>query len=200
MQLETKVGLTDLSSGAKSQLRSDTGGGLLAQVYGGKYAEAARAGRLFCVANTAPVTTTKDNAAIWTGLGVANPTGSDKNIIIHEFSWALQIAGSDDGLVGLATTTDFGFATTLTARSCYFGTGTSIAECVAGTTIAVPILERVCGTHGMGAVTVQIAIGPNNVDLAGSMILPPGRAVVTWTSEATTSGLMFSFLWEEVDA
>ena len=156
MQLETKVGPANLSSGAKSQLRSDTGGGLLAQVYGGKYAEAARAGRLFCVANTAPVTTSKDNDVTWTGLGIANPTGSDKNIILHEFGWAHQIAGDDDGLVGLATTTDSGFAATLIARSCYYGTGTSIAECIATGTIAVPILERVCGTHGMGAVTVQM--------------------------------------------
>jgi len=200
MQLESKVGPADLASGSKSQLRSDTGGGLLAQVYGGKYAEATRAGRMFCIANTAPVTTTKDNDTTWTGLGIANPTGSDKNIILHEFGWAHQIAGDDDGLVGLATTTDSGFAATLTARSCYFGTGTSIAECVATATIVAPILERVCGTHGMGAVTTQIAVGPNIVDLAGSMIIVPGRSVVTWTSEITTTVLMFSFLWEEVDA
>lgn len=200
MQLETKVGKADLAAGVEAQLRSDTGGGLLSQVYGGKYAEAARSGRLFCIASAAPVTTSKDNDVTWTGLGVANPTGSDKNIIIHEFGWAHQIAGDDDGLIGLATTTDSGFATTLTARSCFFGTGTSIAECVATATIIAPILERVCGTHGMGAVTTQIAVGPNVVDLAGSMILAPGRAVVTWTSEITTTVLMFHFMWEEVDA
>ncbi len=184
-----------------NQLRVDTKGGLMAHRYSGKYTEAALAGRLFVVASQGAVTTSKDDDVGWKGLGIGNPIGSGKNLILHEFGWALIIVGSDDGLVGLATCaigTDF--EALLTQRNCKWGGGPSVAYCDAGATIEAPILERVCGTHGMGATTTEISKPPQIVDLAGSMILAPGRAVVTWTSEIVTSGLQFHFVWEEVDA
>lgn len=199
MELEAKEGRLSSASDI-NQLRIDKQGGLMVQKYGGKYTEACLAGRLFCVANQGAVTTTKDNDTTWTGLGVANPLGSGKNLIMHEFSWALIIVGSSDGLVGVATTTSAGFAAALTQRNCMFGGPPSVAYCDDGAGIAAPILERVCGTHGEGATTTEISKPPQIVDLAGSIILAPGRSILTWTSEIVTAGLQFGFVWEEVDA
>ena len=54
---------------------------------GGKYADAAINGRLFYAANQTPVNTSTTLNTTFTGLGLANPTGSGKIIIVHEFGW-----------------------------------------------------------------------------------------------------------------
>lgn len=193
-----KVGEQSLGAGAAGPVRLGTTGELIARLMGGKYREAAMAGRLFSVANQAAVATTAALATTWTGLGVCNPTGSGKNIIIHEFGWSLAVVGSDDGVVGLMTSDTTGFAQTLTAKPAMHGTGSSIAYCDDGATIATPILERICGTIGMGATTTQIAVPANVYQVDGSIILPPGRSVMTYTTTATTAAALFFFLWEEV--
>ena len=137
-------------------------------------------------------------ATTWTGLGVENPTGSGKNIIIHEFGWATDVVNPAEGAVGLMTTTDSGFAQALTARSGFFGTGTSIAYCDDGATIATPVLERVCGSTMEGAISTQVQVGPVIIPIDGGIILAPGRSVCTYHSIGGTASLIFHFLWEEV--
>ena len=187
-------------SGSLSSLGAGYDGGLLVSQAGGKYAEAARAGRLFSVANQAAVATTANLNTTWTGLGVCNPTGSSKLLIIHEFAWALSVVGPADGVLGLMTSSDTGFADSLTAKCAMNGAGSSVAYCDAGATIATPILERVVSTYGTGAVTTWQGAGPQVCKIDGSIILPAGRSVMTYTFTATTAAFIFSFLWEEVDA
>lgn len=193
-----KVGAQSLSSGASGPLRLDVDGAMVTRNIAGKYREAALAGRLFSVANQAAVATTAALATTWTGLGVCNPTGTSKNLIIHEFGWALSVVGSDDGVVGLMSSDDTGFAAALTAKCAMNGAGTSVAYCDDGATIATPILERVCGTIGTGATTTQISVPQSVYQVDGSIILPPGRSIMTYTTTATTAGAVFFFLWEEV--
>lgn len=195
-----KVGVQDISSGTVSQVRLFEDGSLAARLIAGKYREAAMEGRLFSVANQAAVATTAALATTWTGLGVCNPTGSGKNLIIHEFAWALSVVGPDDGVLGLMTSDDTGFADSLTAKAAMNGAGSSVAYCDAGATIATPILERVVSTYGTGAVTTWQGAGPQVCNLEGSIVLGPGRSVMTYTFTATTAAFIFSFLWEEVDA
>lgn len=176
------------------------GAGLLVSAVAGKYRDAAIAGRLFSVANQAAVATTAALATAWTGLGVCNPTGSGKNLIMHEFGWALTLVGPDDGAVGLMSSSDTGFAAALTAKAAMNGKGASVAYCDDGATISTPILVRICGTIGMGATTTQIAVPQSIYQIDGSIILPPGRSIMTYTTTATTATAVFFFLWEEVDA
>ncbi|MFH1883440.1 MAG: hypothetical protein ABIL62_12100 [Planctomycetota bacterium] len=200
MQVDGKQGRQSLASGQPGPLRLDASGNLVVSAYGGKYADAALAGRLFSVANQAKVAVTANLATTWTGLGIANPTGSGKNIILHEFGWSSDIVNPAEGVVGLMTTTDSGFAAALTARSGFFGTGTSVAYCDDGATIATPVLERVCGSTAEGAITTAMQLPVNIYQINGSLVLAPGRAVCTYHSIGGTASITFHFMWEEVDA
>lgn len=166
----------------------------------GKYMDAALSGRLFSVSNQAAVATTAALATTWTGLGVANPTGSGKNLIFHEFSWGLSVVGPAAGALGLMTSTDSGFASAIAARCCKYAAGASVALCDDGATISTPVLEKVVSTYGTGAITTWQGAGPQVCKLEGSIILPPGRSVLTYTTTACTAAFVFSFLWEEIDA
>ena len=199
MRIEGKVGPIVASDGTVNLLRTATDGSLINQECGGKYAEAALAGRLFSVANQAAVATTAALATIWTGLAVCNPTGSLYDIVILEFGWAMSVVGPDDGVVGLMTTTDASMTQTLTPKAAMNGQGTSIAYCdAANATTGTPVLERICGTMGTGATTTEISVVQSIYDVGGSIILPPGRSVLTYTTTATTAAAVFYFLWEEI--
>jgi hypothetical protein len=199
MQADAKVGAQTVLAGSVNPLRSDEQGKLIVGAYGGRYAEAALAGRLFSVANQAAVAVTAALATTWTGLGIANPAGSGKNIIIHEFGWSADVVNPAEAVVGLMTSTDSGFAAALTARSAFYGTGTSIAYCDDGATIATPVLERICGSTMEGAITTQVQLSPNIISIDGSIILAPGRSVLTYHTIGGTASLIFHFMWEEID-
>ena len=186
-------------SGVGRQILTDDNGVLLRPA--GKYADAALNGRLFGVANQAAVATTAALATTWTGLGVANPAGSGKNLIMLEFSWGLSVVGPDEGVLGLMCSTDSGFAAAaLTERCMRYGYASSVAVADDGATIATPVLERVVSTYGTGAITTWQGAGPQVFNIDGSFILAPGRSILTYTTTATTAAFVFSFLWEEVDA
>jgi len=199
MRIDGKVGTIVASDGTVNPLRTATDGSLVTQIGGGKYTEAALAGRLFSVSNQAAVATTAALATVWTGLAVCNPTGSLYDIVILEFGWALSVVSPSDGIVGLMTTTDASMTQTLTPKAAMNGQGTSIAYCdAANATTGTNVLERVCGTIGEGATTTEIGKVMSIYDVAGSIILPPGRSVLTYTTTATTAAAVFYFLWEEV--
>lgn len=166
----------------------------------GKYADAALSGRLFSAANQAAVATTAALATTWTGLGIANPTGSGKLFILHEFAWGLSVVGPAAGALGLMTSTDSGFASAITPRSSKYAQGSSVAIVDDGATIGTPVLERIVSTYGTGAITTWQGAGPQVYVIDGSIILPAGRSLLTYTFAATTAAFIFSFLWEEVNA
>lgn len=195
-----KRGNQTLSDGSGGPLRLAQHGELVARLSGGRYTEAALAGRLFSVANQAAVATTAALATTWTGLGLCNPTGSGKNLVVHEFGWGLSVVGPDDGVVGLMSSDTTGFASVITARCAKSGAGTSIALVDDGATIATPILERIVGAYGTGATNLVNGTGPFIYQVDGSIVLPPGRSIMTYTTTATTAALVFHFLWEEVTA
>lgn len=166
---------------------------------GGKYADAAINGRLFYAANQTPVNTSTTLNTTFTGLGLANPTGSGKIIIVHEFGWALDQAAAGDAVLALATTTDSGFAAAIVARCTRNAYATSIAYVDDGATIVAPIIVKVIGSIGTNATTALTARGL--IDLGGSIILAPGRSIVTDTTLATgATSIQFSYMWEEIEA
>lgn len=187
------------SAGIGLPLLVDSDGKLITVPGGGKYADAAINGRLFYAANQTPVNTSTTLNTTFTGLGLCNPTGSGKLIIVHEFGWALDQAAAGDSVLALATTTDSGFATDITPRCTRNGYTTSIAIVDAAATIIAPIIVKILGSIGTNATTALTQAGL--IDLGGSIVLAAGRSVVTDTTLATgVTSIQFSFLWEEIDA
>jgi hypothetical protein len=198
MQIEGRVGLISAANGSVNPLRTSTNGALVTNAYGGKLADAALTGRLFSVCNQGAVAVTAALATTWTGLGVANPTGSGKNLIFHEFGWAQTVVNPAEGAIGLMTTTDSGMAAALTVRSCMYGNGVSVAYADDGATIATPILERIVGGTMEGAISTIPSQCPSIYRIDGGIILSPGRSLLTYHTIGGTASLVFYFVWEEV--
>lgn len=178
----------------------DSDGMFFSKPGGGRLADAAMQGRLFCAAMQTPATTSTTLNVTFVGLGLCNPTGSGKVIIVHEFSYAATAALTAETLLALATTTDSGFAADIAARCCRHGYAASVAIVDRGATIVAPVIERIIATLGQGADSVLLGGAPPNiVNIGGGIILDPGRAVVTDTTVATGAVMQFGYLWEEVD-
>ena len=196
MILETR----DRDSGALVEVQASRGV-MLAHASGGKYQEAALAGRLFHSANVDPVATTATLLANWEGLGLCNPTGSGKIVIVHEFGYAFSTPTAALGIIlALAVTDDATFVqdaniTIQCARPGYRTSACYTSEDVG--TLTVPIIVKIISQHADAATTTFVSV-PRVVDLDGSIILPEGRTVVTDTT--LTSDAQFSFMWEEIDA
>jgi hypothetical protein len=187
------------SNGVGRPVLVDSSGRLKTIPAGGKYAEAALAGRLFMAANQTPVNTSTTLNTTFTGLALCNPTGSGKLLIVHEFGWALDQASAGDAVLALATTTDSGLAADITVRCARWGYATSVAYADAGATIVAPIIIKIIGSIGTNATTALT--NPGLIDLGGSIVLAAGRTLVTDTTLATgATSIQFSFMWEEVDA
>lgn len=200
MQIEGKVGVQDLASGSVGPLRLDTDGALVVKPGGGSLAEAAIAGRLFSVANQAAVNTTAALATTWTGLAVGNPATSGKNYVFHEFGWTIEEADDDSGAVGLMIATVGDLAQAVTPRCARYGYATTVALTDDGGTPGTPILVRLCGSFYQAANSVVNTVGPHTYLINGSIVIPPGYALLSYTGVATTGKLLFHYLWEEVDA
>jgi len=184
-------------SGTRKDLLTKTDGVMLVS---GDYSDAAINGRLFAAAMQTPTTTSTTLNTTFVGLGLCNPTGSGKLLIVHEFSYAATAALTAEALLALATTDSTGFAADITPRCCRYGYAASVAIVDKGATITAPVIERIIATLGQGADSVQLGGAPPNiVKLNGSIILAPGRAVVTDTTAATGAVMQFGYLWEEID-
>jgi hypothetical protein len=200
MEAEGKVGAQTLSDGSTGPLRIDSDGALVVKSGGGSLSEAAIAGRLFCAAMQTPTTTSTTLNTTFVGLALVNPTGSGKIIVVHEFSYAATAALTAETLLALATTTDSGFAADITPRCCRNAHAASVAIVDKGATIVAPVIERIIATLGQAADTAMgSAVPPNIVKLDGSIVLDPGRALVTDTTVAAGAVMQFGYVWEEID-
>ena len=171
-------------------------------VVSGNYTDAALAGRLFYAANINMVATSTTLNTTFVGLGLCNPTGSGKIVIVHEFGYAMVVAAAAAGVLALATTTDSGFADDVNApiKCTRDGYASSVCYTDEGATIAAPVITKVITQYGTNA-TGAFSTSPQLVDLGGSIILVPGRSLVTDTTTVMgASSGQFSFMWEEIDA
>lgn len=184
-------------AGTRKDLLTKTDGVMLVN---GDYSDAAINGRLFCAAMQTPTTTSTTLNTTFVGLALCNPSTSGKLFIVHEFSYAATAALTAEVLLALATTDSTGFAADITPRCCRYGYAASSAIVDKSATITAPVIERIIATLGQGADSVQLGGAPPNiVKLNGSIILAPGRAVVTDTTAATGAVMQFGYLWEEID-
>ncbi len=159
--------------------------------------EAAYRGTLFSVANQAAVTTTAALATTFTGLSIANPAGSGYNLVLRRFScaqFAVGAAAAIGIMAGLGAS-----AGSLVPQNRLIGGPASRAVASAGSTLGgTPILIDTYGAVGSLATTGYGLETGINVELKGSIIIPPGYFAASYTTIVTTSALIFGFCWEEV--
>jgi len=202
MQAEGKVGTISVAAGTINPLRMGTEGGLVIDSHG-KYYEAVKAGRVFVVANQAAVALTAAMALAYTGLVVENPATSGKDLVMLRFGYTFTIAAPIAAtVIGLMTGLDAGdAAAAITPRNRYVGGAASVALVDNGCTlVGAPVLEQVFGQVGTGATTVPLVAQINEIDLDGSLIVPPGYYVAVYSFAANTACALFSLMWEEVSA
>lgn len=171
-------------------------GDIIGTEFNPRYYEQTLRANCFSVANQAAVTTSTTLNTTFTGLSVANPTGSGFNLVMTKFTCA-QFAVGAAAVVSIAAGTGAA-AGSLTIRNRLYGGAASKAVASAGATIAAPILLVPVGSVGSVATTGYGLQSGLSIDLEGSLIIPPGFFVCSDTSIATTTSLIFSFTWFEV--
>lgn len=187
------------SSTPITQRFGQQGEGMVSELHARYYEQTVR-GKMFSV-NTqgTAVTTTAALATTWTGLGIANASSSVVNLVLTKFT-ATQFAVGAAATIGLMGGTGT-LAASLAIQSRNIGSGTACAATTtasAGATISTPLLITTFGSLGSLATTGYGLENGIYVDLEGSIIIPPGSFVCTYTSIVTTSALNFGFTWEEV--
>lgn len=195
-----KRGVQSLASGAAGPLRLNEFGALVVEIGGAKYAEDARRGRLFSVANQAAVAITAALATTYTGLVIMNPAGSGKNVELLAMSYASTVAVPTATALGLMSGTMTAVASTLTPKNRLIGGPASVVHGEDSCAIGTPVLDFAFATAWSEATTAGTLGQPNWVDLGGNTILPPGAFAAWYSAAANSAAFLLSFLWREVDA
>ena len=163
-------------------------------------ADAAMEGRLFSAANQTNVTTTAKMATTWTGLGIYNPAASGKDLVFHEFGWHQEIVFNTEGGIGVFAATSTDAAVGVAVQGGKFKRIGSVAIAEEACTIAGPVLLRVgLGSSMEGAITTAPSLGMNIYNIDGSIIIPPGYGLWSYTFAICTSSILFHYVWEEID-
>ena len=165
--------------------------------YGDMY-ETAQRGRLYSACNQAVVTTTAGLATTFTGLAIANPSTSGVNLVMRTFSVAQSAAAATACSIGVMTGAGAAAGALVTRNAKVGGAASPTTTASAGATIATPVLERVFGSLGTLAATGWGLESTVVWDLDGSIIVPPGFYIASYTSAIVTSALQFAFVWEEL--
>jgi hypothetical protein len=173
------------------------GDGLVSELHPRYYEQTYRSNTFSVHTQGTAITTTAALATTWTGLAIGNAAGSGVNLVLTKFS-ACQFAVGAAAVVGILGGAG-SITASLTPQSRKIGSGAvSLATASAGQTISTPLLIETFGSLGSLATTGYGLEAGIFVDLEGSIIVPPGSFVGTYTSIVTTSALNFGFTWEEV--
>jgi len=197
MRTALEVGERQASVGSIINLRGGRQGEAIVSNLHGKYTEQTLNGNVFSVSSQAVVSTTAGTTGTWTGLGVANPSTSRYNLALIGFGCGQGAVGAA-GAIGIQSCTNSGFASAVTIQNGLIGGRASVALADDGATIVSAAVIRVFGTIGSVATTAYGMQTGIWVDINGAIIVPPGYAVASYTTAATTSALQFTFVWEEI--
>lgn len=200
------------SAGASNALLNGRAGQLgdsIVSELHGRYYETNYRGNLFSlsVSTAASVTAYTGGAGGTPMIGLFNPTGSGKNLVILKASFANVVAASAAGTVtfGLyfgttatitqaTTTTPWSMSTQLQAGS--VATGFRNVALTSGSAASNVIA---LGSYYWATAAGAAVVSGGPVDLEGSVIIPPGSYVALGGSAALTSATWIGSLqWEEV--
>jgi len=207
MQVQGQVGplsvTSSIAAGTQAPMRQgNMGEQIISQLYG-RYYESNYRRNVYHAAIAGQVTSV-GLTAVHTGLVLSNPVGSPVNLVVLKFGWGFTVvfpAVSALGLgIGYNATTNVTHTAAVTVRSSFVGlggTGYGLTDS-SSTMPTAPTLHTIVGAGLTGAVTTA-PTQTGMIDLEGSIILPPGAYLSTYTS--TVSGAAaghFSFSWQEV--
>ena len=192
-----QVGAQNAAADALITPRGGRQGEALTSNLHGRFYEQVNNGNVWGVSNQAVVTTTAALNTTFTGLAIANPATSGKNLVMLRYTVG-QVAVGAASAIGLMTFAGAA-AGALSVRNRKLGsTTTSATTASAGATIATPVLEAVYGSVGSLATTGYGLLAGLDIYLDGEIVIAPGYGIATYTTIATTSSLVFGFVWEEV--
>lgn len=196
---EVLVGVQNNSDGVITKSRGGKQGEQLVSELHGRYYEQTYRGNQYGL-NGALTTTTAAGAATFTGLLVGNPATSGVNVAVGKCyatqGAALTAATMVGVMYGPSTTAITASLTTIFNRNPLGPASKCVAT--AGQTITAPTAFIVFGGSGSGAITVPLLIPAVGYDFEGSLIIPPGYFLASYTSLVSTAALLFTFNWEEV--
>lgn len=201
-----KVGPYTAADGSPIDARAGRAGDLIVSKLQPDYYEATFRKAGFHGANSGGVTTSVGLATTYVGLCLSNPPGSGMNLVLDKVGWAALVAWAAASAVGIMTgyhaSTEVTHTTALAPKSRFVGQPVGVGKLDSAATLpAAPTLAMLLGAGLTGAITTLPQVGPNVVDLHGSIILPPGAFAALYTSTASgASGFLGSFSWTEVPA
>lgn len=196
MIIQTQTGLQNNPDGALIQARSGKQGDLMASPLHARFYETAYRGNRFGITGGL-TTTTAAGAATFTGLIVGNPAGSGYNLAIDKVTVlqaAALTAGTNIGIMYGQNTTTVSLATIFNRIA---GGRASVAVANAGQTITAMTAFVTFAGSGSGAITVPGLMPVVLHDFEGGLIIPPGYAIASYTSAASTTALIWTIGWEE---
>ena len=209
MLIQGQVGPTSTQSvqpGATPTVRLGQLGDMIVSELHSRYYETTYRKNMFTAVLTAGTTTSAALSTTFTGLMLLNPNNSTANFVINKVGMSFGVAFPAAAAIGLQTGNQStallsGLTTTNTAvTSNYVSKVASQGITYSAATTTAPALASVFGTGLTGAITTVPAYNGVLIDLEGSIILPPGAWVATYTSTASgSSGLLAaSIQYEEV--
>lgn len=185
------------SDGSLINARGGRQGDQIVSELHGRFYEQTLRGNVFHVSNQAAVSTTAGLATTFTGLAVANPSGNAKNLVLLAVGVA-QAAAGVAGAVGVMSGAGAAAGALSARNGLVGGAASAMSAPSASATIATPVLERVFGSIGSLA-TTGYGLMPGLWWYAdGNLIVPPGFFIASYTSAATTTATIWTFVWEEV--
>lgn len=196
------VGPVIQTDGSPSRERMGRDGSLVTSDGHSRYMESTRRKQTFYCVNTAAQALSLSGTTTYTGLTLANPTNSGKDLVVITAYWATTIAPTGVGAVILATGTTVaqttGSSSGPSGTSTYLGaSGGSVATAGASCTYgANPTFLR--PLFGVPWVT---ATGNSNAhakdEIAGEIVVPPGQQISFLAVTTALTGIGF-FSWEEI--
>lgn len=193
-----------ISTGIQAPLRQGNMGEQIVSEYQGRYAEATYRRQLFSIASQAAagVTTSVALSTTFVGVGICNPASSTVNAQVLLHGYGFTVAPAAPLIYGLMSGVG-SFPGTVTPRNRYIGGAGGQVLATLGGTITVttgPFVEQILGmSNTQLAVASWQGQGITTIDLGGSIMLPPGTFLCTYTNIAGgAAGLFGSFVWAEI--
>ena len=199
-------GVRSITPGANPVIRQGQQSDIIVSELHGRYYETTYNRNMYTATLTSGTTTSAALATAHTGLLLLNPNNSQVNFVINKVGMTFLVAFAASAAIGIQTgnqsTAVLSSLTTTNTqtRNNFLGAPNStVGLTYSAATTTSPSLLQLFGAGLTGAITTVSQIPGFFIDLEGSVIVPPGSWIATYTSTASgASGTFASFTYEEV--
>lgn len=209
MLIQGQVGqpaIRSISPGSNPVMRQGQQSDIIVSELHGRYYETTYNRNMYTATLTSGTTTSAALSTTFTGLLLLNPNNSQVNFVINKVGMSFLVAFTAAAAIGIQTGNQStallsSLTTTNTqTRNNFLGAPNStVGLTYSAATTTAPSLLQLYGTGLTGAITTVPQIPGFFVDLEGSVIVPPGSWIATYTSTASgASGMLASISYEEV--